>query len=170
MSLFVSSADYAPKHRVVMKLDDDGVAVLASKKAQEPNAGTGRSQVELAATRAAKFVPSIIIIGYSGLCNLVNSKNAVTAHDQRHNAFIIVFWFCFVLTPVFIAYFDRKNQFWLRWMNVAVGTVAFPIWAYAFPCGWFVEIGKYDPVWAGMLLMGFSIVTALMPPPKLDET
>jgi len=166
MSLFVSSTDYRPQRRVVLKLGADGA--VASKKAQDVDDGAGRSQVELAATRAAKFVPSIIILGYSGLCNLVNSK-PITAHNQRYFGFIIIFWFCFVLTPAFIAYFDRKNQSRLRWLNIAIGTIAFPIWAYAFPCGWFVETDKYDPVWAGCVLLGFSMITALMPPPKLEE-
>lgn len=191
MSLFVSPADYkqrksasiptpTPAHAPI-----EGAGKFTAKKAggpasaparapantpaptEQPGADS-RSQIELAAVRVAKFVPSLIILGYTGLCNLVNSKDPVHDKDLRLLLFKIAFWICFILTPIYIAYFDRKNTKPMRWINGAIGTIAFPIWAYAFPCGLFYETAKYDPVIAGFILIVFSLFTAFVPAPKFE--
>jgi len=168
MSLFVTLADYRQKPSPKTN-QTDGSGSFASKN---PSATGGnveedkRSQIGLAATRIAKFIPSTIILGYVGACNLVNSKDPVHDTIPRLIAFKIIFWVCLVLTPIYILSFDWKNP--LRWLNVIVGLIAFPIWAYAFPCGWFVEIHLYDPVWAGVALLLFSMITGVIPAPKLD--
>lgn len=172
MSLFVSPADF--KTKTIVKLArPEGAGTFAAKKSivppPEPPPGNP-SQLELATARVAKFIPSLIVLGYAALCNLVNSKDPVAEADLRLVLFKIAFWLCFALTPVYVAYFDRKNVAWLRWINVGVATIAFPIWAYAFPSGWFVEISKYDPVIAGFILIVFSLLTAFIPAPKLDQT
>ena len=166
MSLFVTPDDFKRKSKPhVPKVE--GAGRFAAKKTAPPNDGTDkRSEVELATVRIAKFVPSLVILSYASLCNLVNSKDATTDAGIRLLLFQIAFWLCAGLTPVYILYFERKNP--LRWLNVSVGTVAFPIWAYAFPCGWFVDIHKYDPVVAGFILIVFSLITALIPAPKLN--
>jgi hypothetical protein len=153
MSLFVTYSDYRRR-------PSQGAEVDAPQD--------DRSQIELAATRVAKFIPSIIILGYAGLCNLVNSKNRDHDASFRLVGFQVAFWICLVLTPGFILFFDRKNAKSMRWRNACVGTVAFPIWAYAFPCGWFVDINKYDPVVAGFALLVFSILTAFVPAPNFE--
>ncbi len=96
----------------------------------------------------------------------MNSEDLDTKAGLRLLLFNIAFWGCVALTPVYIAYFDRKNP--LRWRNVLVGFVAFPVWAYAFPCGWAVDAKFYEPVIAGFALIGFSMLTAWIPAPKLD--
>jgi len=164
MSLFVSPTDYKLKRPVALALNPVTPRQDAGESGIEPTPNA----VELAATRVAKFVPSIILLGYTGLANLVNSKDPIKDADQRYPAFKLIFCFCLAATPLFIYYFDRKNVPPLRKLNIAVGTVAFPVWAYAFPCGWFVEMHKYDPVWAGCGLLAFSMITALLKPPQLE--
>ena len=167
MSLFVTPSDYKRKTSPPEPTHLEGAGKFVEKKAARAKADADtRSQVELATARVAKFVPSLVILGYASLCNLVNSKDVTKDADLRLVLFRIAFWFCLALTPVYIAYFERKNP--LRWFNVGVGSLAFPIWAYAFPCGWFVDIHKYDPVIAGFVLIVFSLLTAIIPAPKLD--
>lgn len=166
MPQFVTLDDYKRKPRPPAP-PVEGAGEFAGKKKETPPPTDDRSQLELAATRVAKFIPSVIVLGYAGLCNLVNSKDPVHDAGARLVAFVIIFWFCYALTPCYTFYFTRKNR--LRWRNILVGIFAFPIWAYAFPCGWFVDSHKYDPIWAGCLLLGFSMLTALIPAPKLEE-
>lgn len=180
MSPFVTLADYKPKpaprasapegtgHFTAKKPPAPASQQQEGKNAGENSSDDSRSQAELAAARVAKFVPSLILLGYAGLCNLVNSKDPAHEADLRLILFKVAFWICAVLTPIYIAYFDRKNVKALRWMNVIVGTIAFPIWAYAFPCGWFYEVKYYDAVIAGFALIVFSLLTAFLPAPKLD--
>src|SRR5260221_354710 len=90
MSLFVTLSDYRSKPAPITPQIDDAGSFAAKRKAEmavkpetvemptqvdEEVSKDNRSQIELAATRVAKFIPSIIIMGYAGLCNLVNSKN-----------------------------------------------------------------------------------------------
>lgn len=171
MSLFVTPEDFKRKSSPSIRRPE-GAGKFAGKRTDTQRTGPAaadvdkRNQIELATVRIAKFVPSLVILGYASLCNLVNSKDVAKEANLRLLLFQIAFWLCAVLTPAYISYFDRKNS--LRWLNVAVGTVAFPIWAYAFPCGWFVDIKTYDPVIAGFLLLVFSLLTAAIPAPKLD--
>ena len=162
MSLFVTSEDYKRKPKPAPVVAD-GTGQFAGKQGDSPG---GRSAIELATMRVAKFVPSLVILGYASLCNLVNSKDVTNERDLRLLLFKIAFWLCAALTPFYIGYFDRKNS--LLWLNLIVGTLAFPIWAYAFPCGWFVDTHRYDPVIAGFVLIVFSLVTAFARPPKLN--
>jgi hypothetical protein len=169
MSLFVSLSDFKRKPKVPVRRPE-GVGKFTGKKSETPQVGDvafedKRSQVELATVRIAKFIPSLVILCYASLCNLVNSKNIETEASLRLLLFEIALGVCIVLTPIYIYYFDRKNP--LCRLNVFIGTLAFPIWAYAFPCGVFVDIKASDPVIAGFLLIVFSLVTAVIPAPQL---
>lgn len=170
MPLFVTPSDFKRKSKPV-PARPEGVGSFTGKKTTPPDhepppEPDNRSEAELAATRIAKFIPSLVLVAYASLCNLVNSKDPATAAALRLTLFQIAFWICLAATPAYIAFFERKNPY--RKLNVIVGTLAFPVWAYAFPCGWFVDIHKYDPVIAGFILIVFSLLTAVVPAPKLD--
>jgi hypothetical protein len=168
MSMFVTPDDYKRKPRPSPPVE--GAGTFASKREVTTLPHTGkddaRSQVELAAVRVAKFVPSLVLVAYAGFCNLANSKDPTSDAELRLILFRIAFFLCLVITPCYIVYFTRGNP--CRWRNCIVGTLAFCVWAYAFPCGWFVDTRVYDPVFAGFGVMAFSLLTACVPAPNLN--
>jgi len=50
--------------------------------------------------RVAKFVPSLVILGYAGLCILRNSKDIEKEANLRLLLFKIAYWLCVVLTLI----------------------------------------------------------------------
>lgn len=112
--------------------------------------------------RVAKFVPAEVLAFYTGAVQLIIVKEGDQHAVFRLWAFAIVGLIAWIGTPFYLAMFTNNRK--ERLVNQFVASVAFGVWAYAYPAGWFVEVGWHDAVVAGLLLIGFSFASGFYQP------
>lgn len=112
--------------------------------------------------RVAKFVPAEVLAFYMAAVQLILTKEGDDNALFRIWAFAIVGVIAWFGTPFYLSMFtnDRKERF----VNQIVASTAFGVWAYAYPAGWFMEMGWHDPVIAGLLLIMFSFFSGAYQP------
>lgn len=107
--------------------------------------------------RVAKYVPAEVLAFYSGAVQLILTKEGEQHQLFRLWAFAIVGIVAWIGTPLYLGTFtDNLKE---RRINQIIASIAFGVWAYAYPAGWFAEKGWHDPVAAGLALLGFSFVS-----------
>lgn len=112
--------------------------------------------------RVAKYVPVEVLAFYTGAAQLILTKEGLDHAVFRLWAFAIVGLIAWIGTPFYLGMFTNDPK--ERRINQLVASAAFVVWAYAYPAGWFTEMGWHDPVVAGLLLIGFSFASGFYQP------
>jgi hypothetical protein len=114
--------------------------------------------------RVAKFVPAEVLAFYSCSVQLIMTKTGPANGEFRLWAFSIVGVIGWVATPIWLGTFSSDPA--TRRPNQIMGFIAFLIWAYAYPAGVFSELGIYDPVVGGLVLLTFTLLSGFFQPRK----
>jgi hypothetical protein len=112
--------------------------------------------------RVAKFVPVEVLAFYTGAVQLVLTKEGSDHATFRLWTFGIVGMIAWIGTPLYLGMFSKNGR--ERRINQIVASVAFIVWAYAYPAGWFAEMGLHEPVVAGLALLTFTFVSGFYQP------
>jgi len=112
--------------------------------------------------RVAKYIPAEILAFYTGVVQLILIKGDVANANLRMWLFAIFGLIAWICTPFYIARFTKISK--ERLANQCMATAAFGIWLYAYPAGWFVEMGWHDPLIAGLLLICFTFASGFFQP------
>ncbi len=112
--------------------------------------------------RVAKYVPAEVLAFYSAAMQLILTKEGEEHMMFRLWAFAIFGLIAWIGTPLYLGKFT--NNIKERRVNQIMATTAFGIWVYAYPAGWFMEMGWHDPVIAGLLLIIFSFASGFIQP------
>jgi hypothetical protein len=107
--------------------------------------------------KVSKLIPSEIIAGYlvmSGFVPLVHTR-----FDQRI-VYFIIFLLCQILTPVYLNSQAESNK--PKRNHLVISSVAFTVWAYV-TTGKAVMPDYYDAALASIMLVAFSLVSAIVP-------
>jgi hypothetical protein len=116
-------------------------------------------QVKQHAERAAKYVPGEILGFYMGAVQLIQLHASATF---RVWTFAIVGLFAWIFTPIWLGRFAEHPA--SKRPNQVMGFIAFGIWAYAYPAGFFFELGWHEPVIAGLALLFFTLLSSFYQP------
>jgi hypothetical protein len=128
-------------------------------------AATGNSSVvKDYLERVAKYVPSEIVAGYTG----INAAIANSPEHIKHPVLIANLILCAVFSPVYIALLTDKGE--PKLVNQIVSSIAFLIWAYSVS-GIDGIFGKsywniYDGGLAASFLIFFTIISGAIIPRK----
>lgn len=117
--------------------------------------------------RVAKYVPVEVIAFYTAAVQLILTKEGDDHAMFRLWAFVIVGLIAWIGIPFYLSMFTKNPK--ERRVNQLVASAAFGFWAYAYPAGWFVEMGLHDPVVAGLLLISFSFGIGLYQPKEYTK-
>jgi hypothetical protein len=112
--------------------------------------------------RVAKYVPAEVLAFYTGIVQLILTKDGDIHATFRIWTFAVFGLFSWVFTPIWLGRFTKDQR--VKRYNQILGTIAFGVWAYAYPAGWFKEMGLNDPVIAGILLLTFTLISGFMQP------
>ena len=112
--------------------------------------------------RVAKYIPAEVIAFYFAAVQLILTKEGNDHAMFRLWACGIVGIIAWIGTPLYLGMFTNIPK--ERRVNQLVASTAFGVWAYAFPAGWFMEMGWHDPVVAGLMLLSFSFASGLYQP------
>lgn len=113
--------------------------------------------------RIAKYIPAEVLAFYTAAVSLIATKNPDQSRPFRIWAFGLSVIVLCIVTPLWIGRFINYKPGEIR-TNQIVALAASIVWAYSFPAGWFVEMRLYDSVIAGLSLILFTIVSALITP------
>ncbi|NTU97539.1 MAG: hypothetical protein HGA62_06980 [Chlorobiaceae bacterium] len=135
----------------------------------------GRRQLELAGgetgvqeklkeygERVAKYVPAEVLAFYTAAVQLIMTKEGDENTLFRLWAFAVIGVIAWAGTPLYLSMFSSNPK--ERGVNQIMASIAFIIWAYAYPAGLFAELNFHEPVIAGLVLMVFSFVSAFIQP------
>ena len=114
------------------------------------------------AKKVALLIPSELVTAYSGLISL--SQN-VKHESWRPWLFGFSFVLCLVLTPIYLWNMRDKGKTKPIRIHLIVSTLAFVVWAY-FTSGQQVVPDYWDAALASILMVVFSVITALIPTDK----
>jgi hypothetical protein len=128
----------------------------------ESGEGGWQERIKEYGERVAKYVPAEVLAFYSGAVQLILTKEGADQAGFRLWAFAIVGLVAWIGTPFYLGMFTKNPK--ERHINQLVASAAFGVWAYAYPAGWFTEMGYHDPVIAGLLLIGFSFASGFYQP------
>jgi len=143
---------------VEFKQPDNGGPQFAGGK-------SGVDKIKDYGERVAKYVPAEVLAFYSAAVQLILTKEGPAHATFRLWAFAIVGLVAWIGTPFYLGIFTRNRR--VKRLNQLMGSAAFGFWAYAYPAGWFAEMGWHEPVIAGLLLLGFTFFSGfLQPKPK----
>jgi hypothetical protein len=117
-------------------------------------ADTWREKLKEYGERVAKYVPAEVVAFYTGATQLILTKAGSSNQTFRLWAFGIIGLIAWIGTPLYLGFFSDDPK--TRYPNQVIGLIAFGIWAYAYPAGWFAEMHWHDPVIGGLLLLGFT--------------
>ncbi len=112
--------------------------------------------------RVAKFIPAEILAFYTAAVQLILTKEGPQHATFRLWGFAIVGVIAWIITPIYLSIFGTDPR-QVR-INQVVGSIAFGVWAYAYPAGWFAEAHLHDPVPAGILLLLFTLISGMYQP------
>ena len=135
-----------------------------TREAAEFAAGEGgwQEKIKEYGERVAKYVPAEVLAFYSAAVQLILTKEGDDHAMFRLWAFVIVGLIAWIGTPLYLGMFTKNPK--ERRVNQLVASAAFGVWAYAYPAGWFMEMGWHDPVVAGLLLISFSFASGFYQP------
>lgn len=114
--------------------------------------------------RLAKYIPAEVLAFYTSAAQLIMAKDGDAHKTFRLWSFAILGLIAWFGTPTLLGIYSNDPK--TKRANRIVGFIAFAIWAYAYPTGWFVEMKLYDPVCGGLLLLVFTFAIAFYVPKK----
>ncbi|MCX6538404.1 MAG: hypothetical protein NT151_05650 [Acidobacteria bacterium] len=112
--------------------------------------------------RIAKYVPAEVLAFYTAAVELILTKGGIDHRGFRLWAFAVVGLVAWIGTPLYLGMFTKNRR--QRRVNQIVASIAFGVWAYSYPAGWFAEQGWHDPVVGGLLLLFFSFASGFYQP------
>lgn len=112
--------------------------------------------------RVAKYIPAEVLAAYVAILNLLATMTDPAEATQRRWACAGAFVLGVAGTWLWLRRFPAQAEDLNR--HIAVAVVAFIVWAYAFPLGLFAELGWYQPAFAGIALIVFSLASGLIKP------
>jgi len=112
--------------------------------------------------KVSSIVPAEVVAGYLTMVGFLD-KNPDTGLIIKQNILIGVFAFCLVLTPIYFYFQADKNR--PKFIHILVSTLAFLVWAFVIS-GEKFDINFYDADLASILLVGFSLISGLIPMKK----
>lgn len=124
--------------------------------------GGVQAKVKEYGERVAKYVPAEVLAFYSAAVQLILTQEGDKHATFRLWAYAIVALVAWIGTPFYLGMFSKIPK--ERHVNQIVASIAFAVWAYAYPAGLFAEVGLHQPVVAGLLLLGFSFVSGFYQP------
>jgi hypothetical protein len=134
-----------------------------SRRVEGPKAklsGGGTAGGENYPGRLVKYIPAEIVALYL-------SVRPLPSPATRANALWWIFWVCLTLTPIYLILTTRKPRKGPQWVQVALATIAFPIWV------WAVGNGPFDPWrvegWVITLVLGGTTLLFGAIPAPPDE-
>jgi hypothetical protein len=137
-----------------------------TRAADDLAAGAGGVQESIKeyGERVAKYVPAEVLAFYSSAVQLILTKEGSDHAEFRLWTFAIVGIIAWIGTPLYLGMFtnDAKE----RRVNQYMASLAFGFWAYAYPAGWFTEMGLHEPVVAGLLLLVFTFASGFYQPKR----
>lgn len=111
-------------------------------------------------SKIVKFVPADIIAAWLGVSALLSA-----GAGGRTVLMWIVFGVLLVLTPLWVLRTTRVPPKPPAWSQAAMSTIAFAVWVFA-AGGPFAASGLHDPVIGGIVLILFTLVSALVDPDR----
>jgi len=126
------------------------------------SSGNAQSAVNEWGERVAKYIPAEILTFYTAAVSLIAAYDPAVQATKRFWLFGLaglIFW---ILTPLWLGRFSNDKS--VKRTNQVMGLVAFGLWAYAFPAGWFKDMGLYDPILAGVMLILFAAASGFITP------
>ncbi len=108
------------------------------------------------AAKVAKLVPAELITGYTALLGF-----AANAGSAQFWCSVAAFAVCLILTPIYLNTMADPNK--PKAMHLIVSTVAFVVWAYFISGQQILGPHWYNPPIASMILLIFSLITAVIP-------
>ncbi len=135
---------------------ESGTADLSKAKTESPLNEWGE--------RVAKYVPAEILAFYTAAVSLIGAYDPTAQRSKRLWLYGIVGFIFWLLTPFWLGRFSKDKS--VRITNQIIGFLAFGVWAYAFPAGWFKDVGLYEPIIAGLLLIVFAALSGFITPPS----
>jgi hypothetical protein len=101
--------------------------------------------------RLVKYIPAEIVGLYVAALGLAKDYQQIT------------FFGCLILTPVFLWFATRDPAKGPLWLQVLLGTVAFPVWAIAIPSGPYSSL--FPSQITSLLLLFVTVIFGLIKPP-----
>lgn len=114
--------------------------------------------------RVAKYIPAEVIAFYTAATQLILMASANEEKPLRLWLFGIFGLIAWIGTPLLLGRYSNDPR--TRIPNQVVGFLAFAVWAYAYPAGWFAEMGLYKPLIGGLLLLLFTFGIAFYTPTR----
>jgi hypothetical protein len=104
--------------------------------------------------RLAKYIPAEIVGLYLAAAGFVPK-----GHPKEMAALWTIFGLCWVLTLIYLILATRDKEYRKGplWIQVIVGTVAFPFWVFAIG-GPFVSLSWYEPFIASIVLVFVTFI------------
>jgi len=87
--------------------------------------------------RVAKYIPAEILTFYTAAVSLIGAYDPTAQGSKWLWLFGIAGFVFWLLTPFWLGRFSKDKS--VRITNQIIGFVAFGLWAYAFPAGWFKD-------------------------------
>jgi hypothetical protein len=112
--------------------------------------------------RVAKYVPAEVLAFYTGALQLILTKSGSENASFRLWATGIFGLIAWATVPLWLGRFSSDAR--VKRTNQIVGSIAFGAWAYAYPAGWFTEMGWHEPVIAGLLILTVSFASGFIQP------
>lgn len=116
--------------------------------------------------KVAKLVPAEIVAAFLAADNLILS--GLTLENDTSNKSEIVYWVVFCVLLVVTPFYIKRaitSEFKLLKPQIFVSTMAFVFWVYAIG-GPFKLAGIHEPLFAGLGLILFSVISPLLIPKK----
>ncbi|NMH87648.1 hypothetical protein [Flavivirga algicola] len=107
--------------------------------------------------KISRLIPSEIIAGYLAMFGFVP---LIENTKVRGYIIWIIFFMCLVLTPIYLNRHAEKGKPKIN--HLLVSSLAFVIWAYV-TTGMKLVPGLYDAAAASIILVAFSLVSAVIP-------
>lgn len=106
--------------------------------------------------KVAKLVPSEVIAGYLAMSGFVPD---ISDEDSQSTLFRVIFFFCLVLTPLYLNYMAEAGR--PRVIHLVVSSIGFVVWAVA-TTGDNLITG-YEAAYGSILLVAFSLISGIIP-------
>ena len=141
---------------------EEAAATFTGKKAKSSNVKPPNKDKTLksALEQVAKFIPTEILAAYITLFSAANALDIDKYSNQRRWFFGIALLVGVLGTWLYVAKMVQDKRY--KWVNQWMASIAFLVWAYAYPIGLFNELKVYNSVGALFLLVIFTVVSGLI--------
>lgn len=123
-------------------------------------AGQPGSGPKDALERAAQYVPAEVLGAYLGITALVESGTDADTNGRTWGL-LVAFIVGIIFTPLYLNKMAEAGK--PKLMHLVIATLAFGLWSYGMKGLW-DDIGIYNAVVAGIVLIVFTLVSGLFAP------